>query len=59
MSEKQENRKRYMQEYLANYRESHHEIKITFSNADYVVIKRIAEKQGVKTSTYLPTYVKQ
>jgi hypothetical protein len=53
MSEKQEKRKMYMQEYLARYRNNHHEIKITFSNADYATIKRIAEKQGMKTAVYI------
>ena len=51
--EKQEKRKGYMQEYLARYRENHHEIKITLSNQDYVVIKRIAEKQGTRVSAYI------
>jgi hypothetical protein len=53
MNEKQENRRQYMQEYLACYRENHHEIKITLSNEDYAVVKRIAEKQGLRTATYI------
>jgi hypothetical protein len=53
MNEKQERRKKYMQMYLARYREKHHEIKITLSNEDYAVIKRIAEKQGTRTSAYI------
>jgi len=53
MNEKQEKRRQYMQEYLARYRERNHEIKITLSNKDYAVIKRIAEKQGTKTSAYI------
>lgn len=42
-----------MQDYLAKYRQNHREIKITLSNEDYAVIKRIAEKQGTKTSAYI------
>jgi 16S rRNA U516 pseudouridylate synthase RsuA-like enzyme len=53
MNEKQEKRRKYMQEYLAEYRKHNHEIKITLSNADYAVIKRIAEKQGTKTSSFI------
>ncbi|MDR1987636.1 MAG: MobC family plasmid mobilization relaxosome protein [Candidatus Peribacteria bacterium] len=53
MDKKQENRKEYMQEYLAHYREKHHEIKITFSNEDYAVIKKVAEKQGLRLSVYI------
>jgi len=53
MNEKQEKRKAYMQEYLAEYRKKTREIKITLSNKDYELIKRIAEKQGLKTSAYI------
>jgi DNA-binding transcriptional MerR regulator len=53
MNEKQEKRRKYMQEYLARYRDTHHEIKVTLSNEDYTVIKKIAEKQGVNTSAYI------
>jgi hypothetical protein len=53
MSEKKEQRKKYMQDYLARYRESHHEIKVTLSNEDYAVIKRIAGKQGMKIGAYI------
>jgi hypothetical protein len=53
MDEKQEKRKKYMRDYLVRYRERNHEIKITLSNVDYAVVKRIAEKQGIKTSAYI------
>ncbi|MDR3055707.1 MAG: MobC family plasmid mobilization relaxosome protein [Zoogloeaceae bacterium] len=53
MNEKQEHRRKYMQDYLAKYRENHHEIKITFSNKDYGVIQKIAEKQGMRVATYI------
>jgi 23S rRNA maturation mini-RNase III len=53
MNEKQDKRKEYMQAYLAHYRTSHREIKITFSNPDYAAIQRIAEKQGMKTAAYI------
>jgi ribosome recycling factor len=53
MNKEKEQRKKYMQEYLAHYRENHHEIKVTLSNADYTVIKRIAVKQGMKIGAYI------
>jgi hypothetical protein len=53
MSEKKEQRKMYMNDYLAKYREEHHEIRITFTQKDFAVIKGIAEKQGLKLSTYI------
>jgi hypothetical protein len=53
MNEKQEKRRQYMRVYLARYRAKHHEIKITLSDKDFVVVKRIAEKQGMKTSAYI------
>ncbi|GHU27213.1 hypothetical protein AGMMS50256_06580 [Betaproteobacteria bacterium] len=48
-----EKRKQYMQDYLAKYRENHHEVKITFNNKDFVVIKNIAQKQGMKVATFI------
>ncbi|MDR0614853.1 MAG: MobC family plasmid mobilization relaxosome protein [Lactobacillales bacterium] len=53
MNEKQEQRKKYMQNYIAKYRETHREIKITFPKKDFTVIKKIAEKQGMKIATYI------
>jgi hypothetical protein len=53
MNTKTQKRKEYMQVYLAKYRDSHHEIKLTFSNKDYFVIQKIAEKQGIRTSTFI------
>jgi predicted DNA binding CopG/RHH family protein len=53
MNTKNEKRQAYMQVYLVRYRETHHEIKLTFSNRDYEVIRKIAEKQGIRTATFI------
>jgi 23S rRNA maturation mini-RNase III len=52
MNTKIEKRKAYLQEYLARYRDTHHEVYVTLSNKDYEVIKKISEKQGMKISTF-------
>jgi vacuolar-type H+-ATPase subunit C/Vma6 len=48
-----EKRKQYMQEYIAKYRDNHHEIQISLTNNDYEVIRRIAEKQEIKVATFI------
>jgi vacuolar-type H+-ATPase subunit C/Vma6 len=53
MNTKIEKRKKYMQEYFAKYRESHHESYVTFTNRDYAIIEKIAEKQGMKMATFI------
>jgi vacuolar-type H+-ATPase subunit C/Vma6 len=53
MEDKILKRKQYMEAYLAKYRDTHHDIKITFSNTDYEVIRKIAEKQGIRTATFM------
>ena len=53
MNDKIQNRKEYMLAYKAKYRATHHEILLAFSNIDYEVIKKIAEKQGVRTATFI------
>jgi hypothetical protein len=53
MDKRKERREKYLQDYLADYRKRHHEIKVTFSNTDYAIIKKIAEKQGMKPAVYI------
>jgi Holliday junction resolvasome RuvABC DNA-binding subunit len=53
MNEKVQKREQYMQVYRVKYRATHHEIKLTFSNQDYAIIRKIAEKQGMRTTTFI------
>jgi hypothetical protein len=48
-----EKRQKYMQEYLAKYRKDHHDTKLTFTNKEYAIISKIAEKQGIKLATFI------
>jgi hypothetical protein len=53
MDVKTQKRKQYMQAYIAKYRDNHHIVKLTFTKSDYVVISKIAEKQGMRTATFI------
>jgi predicted transcriptional regulator len=53
MSDKMQKRKQYMQAYIAKYRDNHHDVKLSFTKNDYTVISKIAEKQGMRTATFM------